>query len=135
MSNTAELTQFHEQRFHEDARRRGFYDIIPGLQGDMNFAVMPAGIISGMHMHKIHTDYFTVAKGRVMFRLVAEDGKEEKVVLSEHSRKTLIIQPGIWHGYKSLEPSVMVFYISQKFNEDDEFKKPTKPEEWEIEIK
>lgn len=129
------LAKFHDQRFHEDDRRRGYYDIVPGLPGDMNFTDMPGGVIAGMHMHKKQTDYFAVISGRVMFRLVEKSGKEERIILSGHSRKTLIIPPGVWHGYKSLEPSVMVFYITQKFNTKDEFKRPTKPSDWEAAIK
>jgi len=127
--------KWYEYRFHEDYRRRGFYDIIPVLPGEMNFTYMQPGIISGLHMHKKHTDYFTVAKGSIMIRLVDGDGKEEKFVLSEHTHKTLIIPPGIWHGYKALEPSILIFYIDRKFNSDDEFRQETKAGEWEIEIR
>ena len=125
----------HAHRFHEDERRRGFYDIVPGLPGDMNFSHMQAGIIAGMHMHKKQTDYFTVTSGSVLSRLVTEDGKEERIVLSSHSRKTLVIPPKVWHGYKSLEVSTLLFYIDQKFNLDDELRKPTKPSDWDIPIK
>jgi len=135
MKNKNELVKFQEHRFHEDDRRRGFYDIVPGLPGDMNFSEMPAGVIAGMHMHKKHTDYFVVAKGKVIFRLVSKSGQEERIVLSSHSKKTLIISPGIWHGYKSLEPSILFFYIDRKFDVDDEFKRPTSAQEWETEIK
>ncbi len=128
--------EWHEQRFHEDCRRRGFYDIVPGLAGDMNFTHMNAGIISGMHMHERQTDYFAVAKGSIMVRLTYDDGRpEEKFVVSEHTRRTLVIPPGVWHGYKSLEPSILVFYITQKFNLDDEHRRDTKPEEWLVDIK
>lgn len=135
MEQKKESDIFHAQRFHEDERRRGYYDVVPGLPGDMNFTDMPAGVIAGMHMHKKQTDYFAVAKGRVLFRLIWEDGKEERVVLSAHSRKTLVIPPGVWHGYKSLEPSILLFYISEKFNIGDEHKKPTSEEEWQTPIK
>lgn len=125
----------HTHRFHEDERRRGFYDVIPDLRGDMNFSHMQAGIIAGMHLHKKQTDYFTVISGSVLFRLVTKNGKEERIVLSSHSRKTLVIPPGIWHGYRSLETSILLFYIDQKFNINDELRKPTKPLDWEIPIK
>jgi dTDP-4-dehydrorhamnose 3,5-epimerase-like enzyme len=128
--------KLHDQRFHEDARRKGFYDIFPGLPGDVNFTHMQAGIICGLHKHEKQTDYFAVAKGSVMFRLVYEDDRpEEKFVLSEHSKRTLEISPGVWHGYKSLEPSVLVFYIDQKYSTEDEHRKSTSAEDWEIEIK
>jgi dTDP-4-dehydrorhamnose 3,5-epimerase-like enzyme len=128
--------QFHEQRFHEDARRRGFYDIVPGLKGEMNFSHMNPGVICGMHMHRQQTDYFIVAKGSILMRLVYDDGRpEEKFVLSEHTHKTVVIPPGVWHGYKSLEPTVLVFYIDHKFNVDDESRRPTQADEWDIEIR
>ncbi len=128
--------QFHNHRFHEDARRRGFYDIVPNLPGDMNVSHMNPGVICGMHMHRKQTDYFMVAKGSILIRLVYDDGRpEEKFVLSEHTHATVIIPPGVWHGYKSLEPSVVVFYIDHPFNAEDENRRPTHPDEWAIEIK
>ena len=57
------LSKLHHHRFHEDSRRRGFYDIVPNLPGDMNFTHVPRGSIAGMHMHKKQTDYFIVAQG------------------------------------------------------------------------
>lgn len=130
------MPQWHEHRFHEDYRRRGLYDIVPGLPGDMNYTYMNAGVISGLHLHKKQTDYFSVAQGSIMVRLVYEDGRpEEKFVLSEDTHKTLVIPPGVWHGYKSLEPSIIVFYIDHKFNMDDEHRRETKAEDWEIEIR
>ena len=130
------MPQWHPHRFHEDYRRRGSYDIIPGLAGDMNYTYMNADVISGLHMHRRQTDYFSVAQGSVMVRLVYDDGRpEEKFVVSSDTKKTLVIPPGVWHGYKSLEPSILVFYIDQKFSVDDEHRRETKASEWDIEIR
>lgn len=127
------MPQWHEQRFHEDYRRRGHYDIIPGQPGDFNFTKHPAGIIpEELHMHRNQTDYFAIAEGKVLFRLVYEDGREEKFILAENDHKTLIIPPGIWHGYMALEPAIMVFYITHKYDSNDEFKKPCDVEGWKI---
>lgn len=125
--------QFHEYRAHEDHRRNGRYDIIPGLEGDLNFSIHPPGIVpEELHMHKRQTDYFTVAQGRVLFRLVDEDGREEKFVLGESDKKTLIIPPGVWHNYMALKPSVMIFYIDHKYNSADEFRRPVDAEGWKL---
>lgn len=125
--------QFHEYRFHEDHRRSGHYDIVPGLLGDMNFSIHPAGVIpEEWHMHKVHTDYFTVAQGKVLFRLLYADGREEKFVLSDKDSKTLLVPPGVWHNYIALEPSLMLFYIDRKFDTADEFRKPCDQEGWAI---
>lgn len=127
------MPQFYEYRTHSDHRRSGSYDIIPGVEGDFNFTVHSPNIIpEELHMHKKHTDYFTVAEGKVMFRLVYENGKEEKFILTENDHKTLIISPGIWHNYMALEPSIMVFYLSHKFDPADEFKKKTETSEWAV---
>jgi len=128
--------KWHEHRFHEDARRRGFYDLVPGLSGDINFTQMYPGVICGMHMHQQQTDYFAVIKGSISIRLIYDDGRaEEKFVVSEHTHKTIIIPPGVWHGYKTLEPTILFFYIDKKFNMDDELRRPTVAEEWITEIK
>ncbi len=82
------MPKFYEFRTHSDNRRSGSYDIIPGVDGDFNFTRHPAGIIPDeLHMHKRQTDYFIVAEGKVMFRLVSENGEEEKFVLTDKDNK------------------------------------------------
>ncbi len=83
-------------------------------------------------MHKRQTDYFAVVQGKVMFRLVFEDGKEEKFIMTENDHKTLVIPPSIWHGYMALKPSIMVFYLSHKYDSNDEFRRKTDSKEWEL---
>ena len=126
--------EFHNHRIHEDDRRRGSYEIVPGLAGDMNFTVHNVSVIPHeWHMPKIHTDYFTVAKGKILFRMAHDDGKlEEKIVLTEHDHKTLILPPGVWHNYIALEPSILVFYTDHKFNANDEFRRSCDVDGWKI---
>lgn len=125
--------RFYNYRVHEDHRRKGAYDIVPDMPGDFNFTIHKPNVIpEELHMHKRQTDYFTVAEGKVMFRLVQKNGREEKFILGDKDNKTLIIPPGIWHGYMALEPSIMVFYISHKFDSSDEFRKKTKDSEWKV---
>ena len=126
--------QFHPHRVHEDHRRRGAYEIVPGLSGDVNFTVHKTGVIPHeWHMHKIHTDYFAVVEGKVLFRFAYDDGRpEEKIVLTQDDHKTLILPSGVWHNYIALEPSILVFYISQKFDTNDEFRRPCDAEGWEL---
>lgn len=125
--------KFHKYRVHADHRRSGAYDIIPGFPGDFNFTKQNPGVVpEELHMHKHQTDYFAVAQGKVLFRLVYKGGKEKKFILTEKDHKTLIIPPGVWHGYMALERSIMVFYISHKYDPKDEFKKKTDPYEWEL---
>ncbi|MBU2573074.1 MAG: WxcM-like domain-containing protein [Elusimicrobia bacterium] len=127
------MPRFYEYRTHSDRRRSGSYDLVPAGEGDFNFTRHPAGIIpEELHMHKKQTDYFAVVSGKVMFRLVPEDGKEEKFIMTGSSHKTLIVPPGIWHGYLAVEPSIMVFYLSRKYDPADEFRRKTDPSEWKL---
>ncbi len=127
------MPQFYEYRTHFDHRRNGSYDIIPDVEGDFNFTKHNPDIIpEELHMHKRQTDYFAVVQGKVMFRLVFEDGKEEKFIMTENDHKTLVIPPSIWHGYMALKPSIMVFYLSHKYDSNDEFRRKTDSKEWEL---
>lgn len=127
------MAKFHQFRTHFDQRRNGRYDIIPILEGDLNFTFhFPKIIPKELHMHKKQTDYFIVAKGKVMFRLVNKKGKEEKFVITENDNKTVIIKPNTWHGYVALEESIMIFYITHKYDAADEFRKKTKTSEWKL---
>lgn len=126
--------EFHEYRIDEDARRKGAYDVIPGLEGDINITKHTPNIIpTQLHMHKRQTDYFTVVEGNVLFRLLYDDGRpEEKFILKVDDYKTIIIPAGVWHNYMALDtPATMVFYITHKYDKADEFSRPCNPEEWQ----
>ncbi len=127
------MPKFYEYRVHSDHRRSGSYDIIPGVLGDFNFTKHPAGVIpEELHMHKNQTDYFAVVRGKVLFRLADENGKEEKFVMTENDHKTLVIPPNVWHGYMALEPAIMVFYLSHKYDPSDEFRRKIDSSEWSL---
>lgn len=126
--------EFHQHRVHEDHRRRGAYEIVPGLSGDINFTVHKARVVPHeWHRHNVHTDYFAVVEGKILFRMVYDDGRpEERVVLTKDDHKTLILPPGVWHNYMALEHSVVVFYTSHKFDASDEFRRPCDASGWEV---
>ena len=43
--------------------------------------------------------------------------------LSEKNPRILKIPPGIYHGYKALEPnSILIYYLTEKYNPEDEFR-------------
>tara|TARA_Y100000310_G_scaffold338273_1_gene427452 strand:- start:173 stop:580 length:408 start_codon:yes stop_codon:yes gene_type:complete len=132
--------EWFEQRWHEDYRRIGSFDTIPGLEGEILVTHVPKDVIMGMHLHKKQTDCLVVIKGRIMVRLFSnKPGKrdEEKFVLSENTHKTLIIPPNTWHGYKALEDTILMYYINRKYDEKnaDEHRRRTTAKDWEIEIR
>ena len=50
----------------------------------------------------------------------------------------LEITPGIYHGYKALEPgSILLYYVTRKYDVEDEIRRPIVHfgEQWETENK
>jgi len=61
-----------------------------------------------------------------------EDGCEF-VYLSDKNPQVIEMKPGVYHGYKALEPgSILLYYLTEKYNPNDEFRAPVGHfgEEW-----
>jgi dTDP-4-dehydrorhamnose 3,5-epimerase-like enzyme len=66
-----------------------------------------------------------------------EDGCEF-VYLSDKNPRVIEMKPGVYHGYKALEPgSILLYYLTEKYNPKDEFRVPVGHfgEEWGTENK
>ena len=58
--------------------------------------------------------------------------------LSDKNPRVLEITPGIYHGYKALEPgSILCYYLTEKYNPEDEIRAKVGDfgEDWEVENK
>ena len=107
-------------RVHRDRRRAAYCAIFDGLPGDVNVFLLEAHKPSGWHMHRHQTDQFFVARGTVTFGTwVGEWGPEYETI---HAGETYQIPPGVWHGYEAQSESVLVMYLDQKYNPEDEAK-------------
>jgi dTDP-4-dehydrorhamnose 3,5-epimerase-like enzyme len=41
--------------------------------------------------------------------------------LSDKNFRVLEIPPGVWHGYKALEPgTILMYYVTEKYDPEDE---------------
>lgn len=88
------------------------------------------GVVKCWHLHEIHTDQFTVTRGKLQVSLV--DVRESSptylqvntVVLGALKPRYLRIPPGIMHGWKSLaEPETLVVNLqSHVYDPQDEMK-------------
>ena len=84
------------------------------------------GIVRAFHKHDILWDYFCIVKGSAKYVFV-DDRKDSKtykqqeiVILSEKSPKMIIIPPGIYHGWMSLEDNtIMVSIGSELYNPEN----------------
>ncbi len=140
---------FDTIHFHEDDRAQRYLDVFKELgPGQINISyVNSTKHIVAWHKHNIQTDYWCCIKGSFKVGLAskAEAPQEAGDVydvkfeyLSDKNPRILKIPPGIYHGYKALEPnSILIYYLTEKFNPGDEFR--AKPgsfgEKWHVENK
>ena len=140
---------FDTIHFHEDDRAQRYLDVFKELgPGQINISyVNSTKHIVAWHKHNIQTDYWCCIKGSFKVGLAskAEAPQEAGDVydvkfeyLSDKNPRILKIPPGIYHGYKALEPnSILIYYLTEKFNPKDELR--AKPgsfgEKWHVENK
>ena len=110
--------------FHEDDRAQRFLDVFKNIDGQINVTyVNSTEHIVAWHKHKIQTDYWICLKGSFKVGLAYEDGTVKWEYLSDKNPRVLEITPGIYHGYKALEPgSILLYYLTEKYNPDDEIR-------------
>lgn len=88
------------------------------------------GVIKAWHMHQIHTDQFTVTRGKLQVSLVdlREDsptfGHLNSIFLGTIRPRLLKIPPLVMHGWKALTaPEVLVVNLqTETYDPADEFK-------------
>ena len=109
------------------------------MPGQVNVSyVSSVDHIVAWHKHNIQTDYWVCLKGAFKVGLATEEDGCEFEYLSEKNPRVLEIKPGIYHGYKALEPgSILLYYLTEKYNPDDEKRAPVGyfNEEWKAENK
>jgi len=110
-------------QFHEDDRAQRCLNVFPSVNGQVNISyVNSTKHVVAWHKHDIQTDYWFCVKGSFKVGL-AKDGNVEWEYLSDKTQKVLEIPPGVYHGYKAIEPnSILVYYLSHKYNPNDEIR-------------
>lgn len=136
MKNT--FCDIKEIQYNEDDRAQRCLNIFPEAKEQINIShVNSTDHVVAWHKHDIQTDYWYCIKGS--FKVGLSDGKD--VVweyLSDRNNRTLKIPPGIYHGYKALEPgSTLLYYLTEKYDPRDEIRANVGDfgETWETENK
>lgn len=83
-------------------------------------------IVRAFHKHDELHDWFCIVKGSAKFVLIDDRRdspsfeKFDMVYFSDKSPKLLVVPPGIYHGWMSLEPdTIMVSSASHEYNRDN----------------
>ena len=113
--------------FNEDDRAQRLFDIVEELPGQINVSyVASTAHVVAWHMHPFkQVDYWCCLKGSFKVGLKDDAGGMRWEYLSDKNPRVLKIEPGTWHGYKALQPdSIMLYYLTEKWDPMDEFKCP-----------
>ena len=116
------MISFDDIQFHEDDRAQRAMNVFKRLQGgQINVSyVNSTQHVVAWHKHEIQTDYWFCVKGSFKVGL-AQKNEVIFEYLSDKDLKVLVIPPGVYHGYKALEPgSIMLYYLSEKYDPSDE---------------
>ena len=114
--------------YNEDDRAQRLFDVFDVLDGQINVSyVNSTEHIVAWHKHNIQTDYWTCLKGsfKVGMAIPKDDGTYEVKFeyISDRNPRVIEITPGIYHGYRALEPgSILCYYLTHKYNPDDEIR-------------
>ena len=119
------MHSFTQIPYHEDDRAQRYLDIFKNLgPGQINISYVNSTehVVAG-HKHNIQTDYWVSIKGSFKIVLATHEDGATFEYLSDKNPRVLKIPPGIYHGYKALEPnSILLYYLTEKYNPKDEFR-------------
>jgi dTDP-4-dehydrorhamnose 3,5-epimerase len=137
------LTSVINVQYHEDDRAQRCLNLFPDVADQINIShVNSTNHIVAWHKHEKQTDYWFCVRGsfKVGLAIPTKDGKYEVKweYLSDKYPRSLSIKPGVYHGYKALEPgSIMLYYLTEKYDPHDEYRAPPGAfgEDWSTEDK
>jgi len=110
--------------YNEDDRAQRLLDVFDVLDGQINISyVNSTEHIVAWHKHNIQSDYWTCLKGSFKVGLATKEDGCRFEYLSDKNPRVIEIVPGIYHGYKALEPgSILLYYLTHKYNPEDEIR-------------
>jgi len=104
--------------------RQSWFDEIAPVQ--WNVVHSHPNVLRGVHVHVRYADHLTVVTGRAVFGLCdlrpgsPTEGMRVHVDMDARQMQSLIIPPGVAHGFCFLEPSVHVYSVSEYWDPEDE---------------
>lgn len=115
---------FESIQFNEDDRAQRLLNIFNINRGQINISyVNSTEHVVAWHKHNIQIDYWVCLKGSFKVGLATDENGVEFEYLSDKNFRVLKILPGIYHGYRALEPgSILLYYLTEKYNPEDEFR-------------
>ncbi len=110
--------------FHEAFRASWFGDDRRWVQ--WNVSRSRANVLRGLHHHKLQTDYWVLVDGRAyvgLYDLRADSATFSKslcIELNAASSQTLLIPPGVAHGFRAATDLTLMYLLDQEYTGQDE---------------
>jgi len=92
-----------------------------------NISRSAAGVVRGLHYHRLQSDFWVVPAGHVRVALVdvrPESATHKKAVcldLREELPQGLIIPPGVLHGYAIVRDATVMYLVDVEYTGKDEY--------------
>jgi len=92
-----------------------------------NISRSAAGVVRGLHYHRLQSDYWLVPDGRIRVALVdlrPKSPTHKKALcleLAGDKAGALIIPPGVLHGYAIIEKATVMYLVDVEYTGGDEF--------------
>ena len=135
----SEALEKNNMTYHEDDRAQRLLNVFPIKEGQINISyINSTKHIVAWHKHQKQTDYWICLKGSLKVGWATEEDGCEFKYLSDRNPFVLEIPPGIYHGYKALEPgTILAYYVTRKYDPTDEHRANIGQfgEDWEVENK
>jgi dTDP-4-dehydrorhamnose 3,5-epimerase len=99
----------------------------PKPQVQWNISRSGAGVVRGLHYHRLQTDYWLVPDGAVRVALVdlrPTSSTHRKAICLElraDEPKGLLIPPGVLHGYAILKDATVMYLVDVEYTGKDEY--------------
>ena len=117
------------ERFSDE--RGSFAEIVRASTSGLDFlqashSHSAARVLRGLHYHRVQTDLWYLAAGRARIALVDLRAGEEGLatmtwVADADEPATILIPPGVAHGYLALTAIDMLYLTTTEFDPGDEF--------------
>lgn len=122
--------RLHDLEVHRDSR--GFFtelfraDQYEDVYVQANRSRSDAGVLRGLHYHRLQADLWHVVSGEALVVLADLRSPDRRpltatIRLSGDVPQSLYIPPGVAHGYKAVEAVELIYWVTREFDASDEF--------------
>lgn len=105
-----------------DDRGWGDYDIFPRIgKGQINISTTYPGVVRAFHRHLKQYDHWYLVSGNIEVCLQADDEVESPQLIYLGPNERVMIEPGMWHGFRVLgnEPATLLYYVTNQYDPEN----------------